>query len=319
MPSLKRPHVRARRSSFSGANAGFTLIELLVVIAIIGILVALLLPAVQQARAAARRTHCRNNLKQIGLAIHNYHDVHRRFPPGNTNDVEQGGWIADPLARHIHSWESMILPFIEASPLYESIDYDVSALHPNNLPAASTVIPAYRCPSYTGPEYSTDENYTRFAPNYAISNYVAMGASDVGHIYGQNTGLFQPDGTIYPLSGTRAAEVSDGLSNTVVIVETREEKMAVWIDGGTAAVVALRYDPGNSPTYAGTEIALNYSPYFDYSDPYAQWGPSSRHTGGAFHLLGDGSVQFISENIDAGVYVALSTRAGREAIESSAF
>ena len=95
--------------------------------------------------------------------------------------------------------------------------------------------------------------------------------------------------------------------------------MSVWIDGGTAAVVALRYDDGNGPTYAGTGIALNYRPYFDYSNPRAEYGPSSMHIGGAMHLLGDGSVRFISQNIAASVYVSLTTRNGGEVIGGGSF
>lgn len=291
---------------------GFTLIELLVTIAIIGILIALLLPAVQSSREAARKTSCRNNLKQIGLALHNYHEQCRLFPPSSTNDVEQGGWIGNPLDRHIHSWGSLLLPFIEEGNLYGMLDYEVSSLDPRNRVVASHVIRSYRCPSYTGPDFSHDHNYTRFSPQYAITNYVAMGSSDVGHLYGQNTGLYKPDGTMYPLSHTAAGDIIDGLSNTIVISESRETNLAVWVDGGTASVVALRYDDNNPPTYAGPEIALNYTPYFEYGDPFAEWGPSSQHEGGAFHLYGDGSVHFISENIAADVYVAAVTRSGRE-------
>ena len=296
----------------------FTLVELLVAIAIISILIALLLPAVQQAREAARRTECRNHLKQIGLALHNYHDQFSVFPPSSTNDVEQGGWIGDPLSRHLHSWASLLLPNLDDGNLYHSIDYNVSSLHPDNQDAASSIVPTYRCPTFTGPDFSDDPNYTRFGDRYAIQNYAAMGGSDVGHIYGQNTGLFEPDGTIYPLSSHRAGDVTDGLSNTILITETREERMMVWIDGGTAAVVARRYDGANSPTYAGPEISLNYSPYFDYSNPYSEWGPSSQHEGGAFHLYGDGSVHFVSEHISAEVYVAATTRASSE-IDDDAF
>ncbi|REJ91617.1 MAG: DUF1559 domain-containing protein [Planctomycetota bacterium] len=299
-------------------RSAFTLIELLVVIALIGLLVALLLPAVQQAREAARRTQCRNHLKQIGLALHNYHDQFGVFPPSSTNDVEQGGWIGDPLSRHLHSWSSLLLPHLDDGNLYRSIDYNVSSLHPNNRDAASHIVSTYRCPSYVGADFSDDPNYTRFGDRYAIQNYVAMGGSDVGHIYGQNTGLFDPDGTIYPLSSHDAADVTDGLSNTILVAETREERMMVWIDGGTAAVVARRYDGANSPTYAGPEISLNYSPYFDYSDPYSEWGPSSQHEGGAFHLYGDGSVHFLSDHISADVYVAAATRASHE-IDEDAF
>jgi prepilin-type N-terminal cleavage/methylation domain-containing protein len=296
---------------------GFTLIELLVVMAIIGLLVALLLPAVQQVREAARQTQCLDHLHNIGLALHSYHGSHQLFPPGSTNDVEQGGWIADPTTRHLHSWSSLILPFIEQAPLYKTIDHNVSSMHPNNLPVASFVVPLYRCPSYTGEEYSTDAHYTRFSDRYAITNYAAMGGTDVGHIYGQSTGLFEPDGTIYPLSKTREADVTDGLSNTLLLVETREEKMMVWIDGGTASLVARPYDDGNAPTYARNRHSLNYRPYFDYVDPYAEWGPSSQHAGGAMHLFGDGRARFLSETIDDDVYVAVTTRAGGESVGSN--
>ena len=280
-------------------SGGFTLVELLVVISIIGILVSLTLPAVQRARETARKMSCSNNMKQIGLAIHHYHATYQTFPPSSTSDVEQGGWLYYPQRRHIHSWSSLILPFLELSNVANNIDYSESSLHPNNLPVATSVIPIYRCPTYSGPEFSADPDYTRFSHRYAIGNYVAMGASDVGHIYGQNTGLFEPDGTIYPLSETRAADVSDGLSNTVLIVETREGKLSVWIDGGTAAVVALRYDSLNSPTYAGLEHALNYAPYFPYIHPNCEYGPSSMHPSGAQHLLGDGSVRFITDYVAA--------------------
>ena len=303
----------------SARYRGFTLIELLVVIALIGILIALLLPAVQQARAAARLTQCRNNLKQIGLALHNYHDVYGVFPPGSTSDVEQGGWIGDPTTRHIHSWSSMLLPYLELGAIYNTIDFNYSSMDPRNREAASNTIPAFRCPSFTGTGYSRADVYTRFSNEYATTNYVALGGTDVGHIYGQNTGIFKPDGTIYSLSNTKAAGVTDGLSNTVLIVETREEDMSVWIDGGVATVVALRYDQFNGPSYAGIEIALNYYPYFEYFNPRSEYGPSSMHIGGAVHLLGDGSARFISENIAASVYTGLTTRAGGEVIGGDSF
>lgn len=292
---------------------GMTLIELLVVIAIIGVLIGLLLPAVQGAREATRRMACSNNMRQIGLALHNYESSHRILPPSSTSDVEQGGWIADPDRRHIHSWLSLILPQIEAGNLAQRIDYDVSSMHANNLFAASHVVPVYRCPSYNGPDYSPDDNYTRRSARYAIGNYVALGSTDAGHIYGQNSGLFDPDGTLHPLSKAKFSDVLDGLSNTLIASETREIRMAVWMDGGTAAVVAFRYDEYNAPTYAGLEHALNYTPYFDYPNPRSEFGPSSRHPGGAQHLLGDGSVRFINNSIAALAYASLVTRRGGDA------
>lgn len=298
--------------SVSGFRRGFTLIELLVVIAIIAVLVALLLPAVQQAREAARRTRCRNHLHQLGLALHNYHDAHRLFPPTSTNDVEQGGWISDPLRRHLHTWCEFILPQLDQGTLYQQIDFNAPSLHPVNRKVGETQVSVFRCASYTGSRVSRDEDYIRFGDRYAITNYVAMGSTAAGYMYGQNTGLLHPDGTMYPLSSVGSADIKDGLSNTILLVETREEDHAVWVDGGMMSVVAMRFDELNSPTYAGPEISLNYTPYFNYFDPNVKWGPSSMHAGGVFHLLGDGSVRFLSDNIDKAVYVALTTRDGGE-------
>jgi prepilin-type N-terminal cleavage/methylation domain-containing protein len=297
--------------SASRSRAGFTLIELLVVIALVATLIALLLPAVQQARESARQTECRNHLKQFGLALHDYHNVHRTFPPSSTSDVEQGGWIGNPQARHLHSWCEFVLPQLDQATLFNQVDFRVSSFHPNNQPVATTKLPVFRCPSFNGPVRSGQRNYTRFG-DFALSNYVAMGSTSVGVIYGGNSGLFAPDGCLYPLSSTAMRSITDGLSNTILLVETREEEYAAWTDGGVMAVVALRYDDGNSPTYAGTELALNHTPYFDYDNPHVLWGPSSRHAGGAFHLFGDGSVHFVSQHVARAVYAGLTTRAGME-------
>ncbi|MFZ5829627.1 MAG: DUF1559 domain-containing protein [Planctomycetota bacterium] len=293
---------------------GFTLIELLVVIAIVGILVGLMLPAVQAAREVARRISCANNVKQIGVAVLNYENATGLFPPSSTSDVEQGGWIADPRKQNLHSWRAKILPFIEAGTIYNEIDFEISAFAEENRRVAEQLLPFYFCPSYTGPQYSSDESYTRFGPKYALANYVALGASDVGHLYGQNSKLFEPDGVIYPMGEVKAVDIEDGLSHTLLIAETREENMAVWADGGMSAIVAAPYDKSNSPTYAGTDLAINYHPYFEYSRPHCEWGPSSMHPNGAMHLLADGSVHFFNERMSAAVYVHLVTRSGHETI-----
>ncbi len=305
MPSLI---VRSRR--------GFTLIELLVVIAIIAVLVALLLPAVQQARASARSVQCRNNLKQIGIALHNYAEQHNVLPPSSTSHVERGVWKDRPWRYHLHSWASLILPHLDQGNVQKQINYSVSALDAANQQAASAIIPVYRCSSYSGPDFSTEPLYTAISPTLALRNYTAMGATDVGKLW-QN-----PDGVFYSRSSTRFRDITDGTTNTIFIVETRDEGAPVWIEGGAAAVAARRYDPANSPSYAGPETSLNYTPYYwSERDPSGTklypsldsiYGPSSFHTGGVFHLFGDGGVRFLSDSTDVNLYDALASRAGGE-------
>ncbi len=145
-------------------------------------------------------------------------------------------------------------------------------MHPKNRAAAGQIVTIYRCPSYTGDEFTDDSHYDD--GKYAIGNYVSLGATDVDHIWG--TGV-EPEGVIFPLSAVTPAEVTDGLSNTMLIAESREERMRVWIDGRTAAITALRYDADGD----GVERAsLNYTPYYDDGDIVCMYGPSSMHPGG---------------------------------------
>jgi prepilin-type N-terminal cleavage/methylation domain-containing protein len=293
-----------RRAAASAPNGAFTLVELLVVLAIIGILIALLMPAIQSAREAARRTACANNTKQIGLAIAHYQIAQTVFPSSNTDDLFT--WDAGNTLRN-HSWGSLILPYAELTSLRNIIDFSTSAMKPANLVAAGTIVAMYRCPDYAGPDYTTDSHYP--AGKYAIGNYVSLAASDVDHLWGVSR---KPEGVIFPLSRIKPKEVTDGLSKTILIAESREEKMRVWIDGRTAANTALRYDP-DSPAAPG--ISLNYTPYFIDEGIVSNYGPSSMHPGGALHLAGDGSVHFIRDTIGATIYVALCTRAGGETID----
>lgn len=327
---------------------GFTLIELLVVIAIIAILIALLLPAVQQAREAARRTQCKNNLKQIGLALYNYESAFRLFPPSSTSPprnsfvptVGNGVWLyglglgsnpSDPNW-HLHSFASLILPFMEQGNAQGAINYNVSALDTANRSVAAIVMPFYKCPSYTGPEYTTHSLYAALSSTdkFAIRNYVAMGAVGIAELAG--IGL-TPQGVFYPQSNTKVADITDGTTNTIFISETRESQAAVWIDGTTAAVAARWYDNNNCPNppypigvpggnCGGNTVSIQYTPYFQNPVMYGgesvainqTWGPSSEHGGGAHHLLGDGSVRFLSASLNVNIYDALASRAGGETI-----
>lgn len=287
---------------------GFTLIELLVVIIIIVVLVALLLPAVQQVREAARLSGCRNNLKQIGLALANYERTFRKFPPGSTSKIDYGVWTANPSQFHLHSWASLILPNLDQANFHKQLNYDVSALDPLNVAAAAKKIDVYRCPTYSGNEFSQEPLYVQLSPKYALRNYVAIGATTVGNLWKS------PDGVIYPQSNTRVEDIRDGTSATVVIGETREQNAAVWIDGGTASLTSRRYDDGNPPSYAATAIAINHTPYFHSAGQGidCRWAASSEHSGGANHLFADGSVHFLSQHLSATVYDDFVTRDSRD-------
>ncbi|MBS0262553.1 MAG: DUF1559 domain-containing protein, partial [Planctomycetes bacterium] len=228
-------------------RCAFTLVELLVVIAIIAILLALTLPAVQGVREAARLLQCRNNLKQLGLALQNYESARTVFPSSSTSPIEFGVWSSEPTSYALHGWCAMLLPQLEQGTIYHQMNFSVSALAPANLEVAARQIPVLRCPSYTGPVTSASPEFVRLSPRYALRNYVALGATTVGKLYKH------PDGVLYARSSTRFADVSDGTSNTIVLAETREPQAAVWIDGGTAAVVSRRYVETNAPDYAGPE------------------------------------------------------------------
>jgi prepilin-type N-terminal cleavage/methylation domain-containing protein len=199
-----------------------TLVEVLVVIAIIGLLVGLLLPGVQAAREAARRTQCGNNLRQIGLAMHSMEGAAGRLPAGSTDPVVDGvwNWSDTPEAKH-HGWAFLILPHLEGSNLASLVDPKKSAFDPANRLAAGTVIPIYRCPSFPGTPFATDPLYLALEAPYALRNYVAIGATTAGKLYWEPS-FRTPEtqnGSIYPQSQTRFRDITDGLTKTLLMAE----------------------------------------------------------------------------------------------------
>jgi prepilin-type N-terminal cleavage/methylation domain-containing protein/prepilin-type processing-associated H-X9-DG protein len=289
---------------------GFTLVELLVVIAIIGVLVALLLPAVQSAREAARRMQCQSNLKQMGIALHNYESSHKRFPPGC---IQQG---ADPqfaagatAANTINdteswAWGAFLLPYIEQQALYDQAGIGRGELLQKVVNLASTPISSYRCPSDgRAPKVRTSVGFTvRFAP-WATSNYKA----NCGH---SGCGVSGSDGIFWrsnaPGEGGTPSDVGfrqieDGTSNTIALGEI------AWIravSGGVqlrhqAAVWAgcIQGQQGNcvDDIFATGRAAINH--LTNNADQLAE-SFSSMHPGGASFVFADGSVRYLSDNVD---------------------
>ena len=291
---------------------GFTLIELLVVIAIIAILIALLLPAVQQAREAARRTQCRNNLKQIGLALHNYHEIHRVFP---------SGWIAVDAGSHsAHEglngagWGTMILPFLDRGNLYEEFDANLAIEDPANATFLDTRLPVFRCPSDPQPDtFEIEEegvpgNILAILP---IANYIGVfGTEELdgcenppGTAPVNDDGQCEGDGILYHNSRIRIGEIMDGTSNTIMIGERLTN-----VDDGWYSTWAGMVSEGEE-AFQRVLGSADHVP----NDPAAHFDDfSSRHVGGAHFVLADGSVHFVSQSIDTGVYQGLATRNGQE-------
>jgi len=283
------------------------LVELLVVIAIIGILVALLLPAIQAAREAARRSECVNNLKQIGIAMHNYHDTNKALPAGF---ISVGG-ANDP---HF-GWAVFILPYMDHSSLYDQLEPDVKRLRQFYYasPTAAhrallqTKIPGYRCPS----DVSNDlNNLCPFGnPEHfdiATSNYVACKGT------GAEVNATESDGCFYGNSWLTLAELLDGSSMTVLAGErNRLHLAAVW------AGVGRRNSIGNEHT-ARTIARISFRLKFDYTlvgQPQNQGkGFGSYHPGGANFLFGDGAVHFLGDDTQQALMNNLGKRADGQVV-----
>jgi prepilin-type N-terminal cleavage/methylation domain-containing protein len=291
---------------------GFTLIELLVVIAIIAILIALLLPAVQQAREAARRAQCKSNLKQIGIGLHNYHDVFGVLPPGTV--PQRTGANNNRVMANYESWgwSALILPYIDQAPLAEELDLSgrtlnevlVAANTAGTLNATFPPLAAYQCPSdTTGPRLKNGMVRTHFNGLSAIGNgwrpptlnYPGSTGDPAGDLRApRQQNHREPRGIFYNGSKVKFRDVNDGTSNTFMVGE-REKRCGsgVWMGSRNPDGNGTH---GNDYHIARVRMVLN-DPVSTGNDNCTD-GFSSVHVGGAHFLLVDGAVKFISENID---------------------
>ncbi len=301
------------------AVSGFTLVELLVVIAIIAVLVSLLLPAVQQAREAARRSSCKNNFKQVGLAMHNYHDVHGVFAPGSIlggSAPTSGGCAGLVSGEHKFSWGVYLLPFLEQASRYGALNFNGNVLVNDNFNPDIRLGPvtAFLCPS--NPQM--DKMVNR---NGAFAGVIVHGLprSDIGGVAdsanwrcvnssGTMPGHPTPsgNGVLFNVSSVGFQHIIDGTSNTLMIGEiTGNHRSTTGLNGNSYAAYNV-FDTSSgingSTTIPGGATTFAFRPQ----------GFSSFHAGGAHFGMCDGSVQFLSENIDQGVLAALTTRAGGE-------
>lgn len=332
---------------------GFTLVELLVVIAIIGVMVGLLLPAVQAAREASRRMTCSSKLKQIGLALHNYESTYKRLPAGYQS-FDRYDLIAtlpaedyDPVtwdARGGWGWAAAILPFIEQQPLYDSIDFALPLWETRFAAVRETKLPIFLCPSATGGEEAftvVDElNASLIKRGGAVrlgrTNYVVSHGQEEawGDRSGPTGGLNGDvsrvaDGPFFRNSRTRFSDVIDGLSNTVFAGEhTSRLSDKSWAGIVPGAFVHPKFaSPDNGPESAAGLIFAHSGPAAGEVDAFGNpiihppnfptlhvCQMQSEHPGGAYILLGDASVRFISNSIDRPIFAALSSIAGGEVV-----
>jgi prepilin-type N-terminal cleavage/methylation domain-containing protein/prepilin-type processing-associated H-X9-DG protein len=308
---------------------GFTLIELLVVIAIIAVLIGLLLPAVQKVREAASRIQCANNLKQIGLAAHNYHDAHNKFPPGAVGPLTPA--FPQYLTLKHHGLGTYLLPYLEQAALASRYSWDASWFDPANQPVVNTQLKVWQCPSAQANRIH-DGSLPTVAPppetlfngTAACGDYAGMGAVDPGLV---SAGVIDSPGGprderghyegVFPINAARSVlDIQDGTTNTILIAECagrpelwqgRQEVPNVWLSGGPWASRNLLWCRGATPdgtAFFGT-CAVNCT---NDREVY------SFHPGGANIGFADGSVRFLRADIGIRIFAALVTRAGGEVV-----
>jgi prepilin-type N-terminal cleavage/methylation domain-containing protein/prepilin-type processing-associated H-X9-DG protein len=303
---------------------GFTLIELLVVIAILAILIALLLPAVQKAREAAARSQCQNNLKQIGLACHNYHDAHGCFP---TNSQDEGGWDWNHQKNaRSWSWLARLLPYVEQNNLYNQLNIAGGNTLGQSQALLATGVKIFWCPSDNAIAQNPSDNRANLGKVASVSSWTYAATSNYKGVTGNcwcwgtyehsclsncngltiGNGMFSSrDATGGKI--TLAADVPDGTSNTFLAGEDIPSLNAhcSWpYANGSLGTCAI--PPNQNVPYRGGGIYLGWPDLYSFR---------SRHTGGLQFVFADGSVHFISQSIALITYRALASRNGGEVIQ----
>ena len=274
---------RKRPTRRAAPRGGFTLVELLVVIAVIGILLGLLLPAVQAARAAARRMSCTSNLHQIGVGLLDYHNSYRSFPPGG---IELRLSWRDAAKRQF-AWSAFLLPFIEQKQVHDRIDFGLPFDAPENVPAAERVLAIYVCPSV--------------ARDSLLSE--GRGVCDYGGIFGERilSPNDPPKGALLYDRVLAIRDFADGTSSTLIVSEDSGFADMQWINARNLFDQAYAINERPTPQHPlENEIR-------------------SRHPGGANGLFVDGSVRFLREEMALDVLAAICTRAGGETVRDESW
>ena len=325
-------------------RAAFTLVELLVVIAIIAILVALLLPAVQAAREAARRTQCSNNMHQIGIAMHNYHDAHSCFPVGQFDWISswgfEGRFQGSGTSMMGHTYFVQLLPYVEQVQLYDAykpmmripdIGY-IGGVHRGGMrewrkyveAELKTVIPTFVCPTDFGPP-RVDGGHPDLIG--FTGNYIMCAGSTTFGTRGMWSSIFwRMDGISYMYSSTRVSDIFDGTSNTLLSGETIVHKTTppgqfdargayYWGVWGGAVYTSFWPPNTNTPDRLDEARLCYHTP----ETPCVNSGDMvhftrSRHVGGVYVGMADGSARFVSDSIDRLIFKALGSRNGEEVI-----